>query len=202
MTLCINKWLLAIVFAVLSLSYPFILYFYPDAVNASFLLIGLMSLWVLRMVLPILAKNRALDKGQKVSLVYGLVIATIMIGISQLGDDGLALKLYPTFMSLSVAGAFGLSLRFPPSIIERMARLTDPNLDEAGVQYTRTVTKTWVWFCLVNAAVSVGTVMLQDARIWTLYNGIISYVLMGLMMGGEFIYRAHVKSKRKFGDVK
>ena len=62
-------------------------------------------------------------------------------------------------ISLAVATIFAASLRFPPTVIERIARLTEPDLPPEGVIYTRKVTVVWVAFLLVNAAISLWTAL-------------------------------------------
>jgi uncharacterized membrane protein len=40
-------------------------------------------------------------------------------------------------------GIFGLSLRYPPSVVEGLARIGYPDLSERAVAYTRRVTSAW-----------------------------------------------------------
>lgn len=97
--------------------------------------------------------------------------------------------LYPVVINLVTAIVFGLSLIYPPTLIERIARRTHPDLDARGVAYTRQVTKIWFSFSLINSIVSLTTVLYGDLQLWALYNGLISYVLMGILFAGEFIVR-------------
>ncbi|MDP4840293.1 MAG: AMP-binding protein, partial [Alphaproteobacteria bacterium] len=62
--------------------------------------------------------------------------------------------------------------------------------------YTRNVTKVWVGFCLLNAVLSYTTVRSGNLEIWTLYNGVISYGLMGILLGGEFLFRSFYKKSQ------
>ena len=48
-------------------------------------------------------------------------------------DAPLAIKGYPVAISLATAATFGLSLIWPPSLVERIARITDPDLSSKGV---------------------------------------------------------------------
>ena len=45
---------------------------------------------------------------------------------------------------------FGLSLKFGPPLVERLARLQEPELPEHAVRYTRQVTAVWAGFFLAN----------------------------------------------------
>ena len=87
---------------------------------------------------------------------------------------------------------FAVSLKTPPSIIERIARLQEPDLPESGVSYTRKVTKLWLCFFAFNGTAAAITLGLSK-EIWVLYNGLIAYVLMGLLLLGEWLYRRKVK---------
>src|SRR3546814_9842236 len=73
---------------------------------------------------------------------------------------------------------FFLSLLQPPSMIERFARIVEPNLPETGVWYTRQVTKIWCAFFVLNGAAALYTSTVASMEIWTLYNGSIAYALM------------------------
>ena len=105
---------------------------------------------------------------------------------------------YPVCMNLVIAFIFGGSLVYPPTIIERIARRREPNLDERGVAYTRQVTNVWFGFCLINAMISLCTVMSGNLKLWTLYNGVISYGLMGILFVGEYCVRYHLRRQSRF----
>ncbi|MES2320110.1 MAG: hypothetical protein V4631_21750 [Pseudomonadota bacterium] len=105
----------------------------------------------------------------------------------------LPLKLYPVLVSAALLAAFAWSLASPPSMVERMARLTEPDLPPEGVAYTRTVTKVWCAFFIVNGSIALGTAIWATEAVWTLYNGVISYVLMGLLFAGEYLMRIRFK---------
>ena len=52
----------------------------------------------------------------------------------------IAARAYPVAISLAMAAIFAASLRHPPTIVERIARLSEPDLPPEGVAYTRQVT--------------------------------------------------------------
>jgi uncharacterized membrane protein len=94
---------------------------------------------------------------------------------------------------LALATIFGASLRFPPTVIERIARLTEPDLPPEGVVYTRKVTAVWVGFLLVNAAISLWTVLWGSLEQWALWNGLLSYLAMGILFTAEYLVRRVVR---------
>jgi uncharacterized membrane protein len=78
------------------------------------------------------------------------------------------------------------------SVIERLARLREPDLPPAGVLYTRRVTQIWCVFFIVNGAIALFTALHGDMQIWTLWNGLLSYFLMGTLMAGEWLIRRRI----------
>ena len=78
-------------------------------------------------------------------------------------------------------------------IIERLARLQEPDLPPEGVRYTRKVTWAWCGFFIVNGGIAAWTALYADLAAWTLYNGCISYLLMGLMFAVEWLCRRRVR---------
>ncbi|NRA71337.1 MAG: hypothetical protein HRU24_09950 [Gammaproteobacteria bacterium] len=120
------------------------------------------------------------------------VVVLGLLGFSMIANSALALKFYPVAMSLSFLIIFGYSLYKPPTVVEVIARLTE-ELDQAGVTYTRKVTKVWCLFFSTNALVACWTIFEPNPQVWLIYNGLISYVLMGCLMLGEFLIRQRVK---------
>lgn len=100
---------------------------------------------------------------------------------------------YPVLVNVLLLLLFAYSLFAPPTMVERLARITEPQLDAAGVAYTRRVTQVWCVFFIVNGAIALATCLSGDIALWTLYNGGISYLLMGALMGIEWIVRKRIR---------
>ncbi|MDT3251973.1 hypothetical protein QZQ97_13675 [Serratia sp. root2] len=100
---------------------------------------------------------------------------------------------YPVLVNVLLLLLFAYSLFAPPTVVERLARITEPQLDAAGVAYTRRVTQVWCVFFIVNGAIALATCLSGDIALWTLYNGGISYLLMGALMGIEWIVRKRIR---------
>ena len=118
-------------------------------------------------------------------------LCCLALGIVAFNKEDLLL-LYPAAVSLSLLILFGRTLRRPPSMIERIARLSVPDLPPAGVRYTRQVTGVWCGFFVLNATTSLSTVFMSREW-WMLYNGFISYLLMGLLFAVEWIVRGKLQ---------
>ena len=112
----------------------------------------------------------------------------------------LFLKLYSVVVSLSFLFVFASSLFFPPPIVFRFALLKDKSLNSSPTRarverYCRKVTKVWCVFFVFNATISSLTAMSGNDVVWSVYNGGVSYVLMGILFLTEYIIRRKVDSK-------
>jgi len=168
------------------LGYPFLVYFCLGSIPPALLVVAGLLLIGLRML-----GLRRMAEGKR-WLVALAVAALGLIALLALRPE-LAVKAYPIAVSLSVAAVFALSLRFPPTVIERIARLSEPDLPPEGVAYTRRVTMVWVGFLLGNAAVSAVTALWGSIEAWTLWNGLLSYLAMGSLFAGEFLVRRRLR---------
>ena len=99
-------------------------------------------------------------------------------------------------VSTALLVLFGLSLWKGPTVVERLARLQEPNLDAHGVAYTRRVTQVWCGFFVLNGSLALATALWGSNATWALYNGLISYGLMGLLMSGEWLVRRRVRAHK------
>lgn len=143
--------------------------------------------WVSSLLI-VLGVLRLFSRGN--ALLLPLTGFAILCGsLSLILKDQAWLKMYPVFMSVGALIIFASTLMKPPSMIERFARLAEPNLPEAGVIWTRQVTVVWCVFFVLNALIALATVLFASMQTWVLYNGFISYMLMGLLLLGEFILR-------------
>ena len=105
------------------------------------------------------------------------------------------LKLYPVLVNGLMLGIFGYSLVSPPSLIERIARVKEPDLPPQAVRYTRRVTQAWCIFFLVNGSIALATTLWASPSVWSLYNGVIAYLLMGVLFVGEYIVRLRFRRR-------
>ncbi len=124
--------------------------------------------------------------------VAAVLAVAVLLGLLARSPD-LAAKAYPAAVSFTLAGLFLLSLIRPPSIIERIARVREPGLSQAGVVYTRNVTIVWTCFLLANGAISVATGIWGTLEQWTLWNGVLSYIAIGTLFAGEFLVRRRIQ---------
>lgn len=173
------------------LLYPLAVYWGLTHAGQTPLLLGLLLIFSLRL-LPGLLKGRVRRGPLPEWLWLGRLLACIGLGLTLLSALFSArhwLLYYPLAVSLALLCLFGWSLTRPMSLVERLARLQDPALPPAAIGYTRRVTQVWCGFFVINGALAAFTIWHGNLALWSLYNGLISYVLMGGLMGAEYLVR-------------
>lgn len=150
---------------------------------------GLVVVLLLRVIVPTAAP---------VPIEMTLCLLAVAGGevLVSLFDPALAARLYPVFMNLTMLMAFAVTLVRPPSMIERFARISDPDLDAHGVAYTRKVTWMWMVFFVVNGTIALWTALHGSWMQWGVYNGGISYAMAGTLMAGEYLVRRIVRARK------
>lgn len=163
---------------------------YPLAVYAA---LGHVDPKWLSLVLVVLVVTRAAFARERFWWVVAIG-ASVLCAVGWMRSDALTVKLYPVLVNVVMLGTFAFSLWRPPSVVERLARLSEPGLSPSGVRYTERVTAVWCGFFVVNGSIALGTVLWGSDRTWALYNGLISYVFMGALMAGEWCVRQRVRA--------
>ncbi|MGX5731637.1 hypothetical protein ACWKWK_14025 [Pseudoxanthomonas beigongshangi] len=176
----------AALFIALSLAYPLVVYLALGRFEPRWLALLLMALALLR----------ALATRQAVWLAAAGG-AAILAGLTTVFNDALPLKLYPALVNAVMLVVFAVSLRFPPTVVERIARLGEPDLPVHAIAYTRRVTQVWCVFFIFNGALALATALWTTDRIWALYNGGIAYLLMGALFAGEWLVRQRVRAAHR-----
>ena len=166
--------------AVASLGYPVLVY----------LAIGIAPGWLLAAVLlAVLTLGARLRRGSPDPLgpaLWAACFGTLLL--AALAPE-FGAKSYPVLVNAALALVFGTSLLRPPSVVERIARLADPSIPVEATPYLRNVTAAWVAFFVVNGSISIWTALQASLQTWTLYNGLIAYLLIGVMFAGEWTVR-------------
>ena len=173
-------------FAAFSILYPLIAVAMIRAFGPGAAFVVLLIILGARSVLPFL-RGVPVSLGLSLLPVFGAVLA---VGAF---DRQLSVRLYPVFMSLAMLAAFAVTLWYPPSMIERFARIFEPDLPQSGVRYTYKVTIIWIGFFALNGAIALWSVLQRGWTAWTLYNGFISYIAVGVLFAGEYVFRQFVR---------
>jgi uncharacterized membrane protein/acyl-CoA synthetase (AMP-forming)/AMP-acid ligase II len=130
------------------------------------------ALWVSR------RSDRPIDLLASVAMAILAVVVLIT-------DSRFAAMAYPVVINTGLLAYFWSTLRTGPSAIERLARLEEPDLPPEGVAYTRTLTKIWCGFFMLNGLTAAATAAWADPSIWAWYNGFIAYLLIAVLLFGE-----------------
>lgn len=124
-----------------------------------------------------------------------LLMAIPALLIVLLFAPGMAAKAYPVAISLAAAAVFGGTLIAPPSLIERFARMQEPDLPEEGQAYCRKVTLVWTIWLVANALIAALLAWTGQDAAWALWTGLLSYLVMALLFLGEIAVRHHIRKK-------
>lgn len=173
-----------VVLAALTLAYPVVVYWGLGRFEPRWLAFGLLAL----------ALSRWGAAKQPIWRAAAL-LTLLLAGCTALVNTALPLKLYPVLVSVVFGTLFLWSLAYPPSAIERMARLSRPDLPPEGVAYTRKVTWVWVGFFVLNGLLAAATALWASDAAWALYNGLIAYGVMGVLFVGEWLVRQRVMAR-------
>lgn len=178
--------LLALALVLAGLLYPFIVYWGREQLSPQWIALALGALWLAR------ALTRPASPGGRwlTAMVLGFCLLLGLSGISAL------MLWYPVLISLTMLTLFGASLRSGMPVIERLARLREPELPPAAIAYTRRVTEVWTGFFVFNLLITAALALWAPLPWWTLYTGVISYLLMGVLFAGEWLVRQRVRNRQ------
>lgn len=175
------------------IAYPVAIYFADGWLTPSQLIAGLLLLLLIRLL--VLAWISPQHRARNLGLAVGFLIAALAV-LKWLPGIGLDwLRLYPTLFNLAAFCVFFSSLFTKMPLAERMARLVHPDLPPQAIGYTRGVTWLWSAVLLFNTLATLYTAYAASFEVWTLYNGVITYLLFGCIFLGEYLLRTHLKRK-------
>lgn len=166
------------IWVILAIAYPFAIFFgLKHGITLRTLALVLLAYIVISFSRH---KNRIL-------LLLGLILCSMLLCFNQ----SIFLKIYPVLMN----GAVCLLFITPPCtvpLITKLALRKHCPMDRRTYKYTCHANMAWGIFMAINTIVSLLTVFASD-QIWILYNGLISYLLIGAMMITEYIIRQRVQ---------
>ncbi|MDX8389324.1 MAG: hypothetical protein R8M38_02425 [Mariprofundaceae bacterium] len=142
--------------------------------------------WVVPLIVGIIFFRRFLAGGESAPM-FALIALLLFIGA--IFFQNLSAKMIPVFIHSSLFLVFYGSLRTDSSLIERFARLDFPVLPPGIADYCRKVTWVWSAFFALNVILCTALAIWADDALWAFYNGGIIYLLLGVMMVAEYIWR-------------
>ncbi len=122
---------------------------------------------------------------------WAAAVVVALITVAGSLESMRALLFVPVAVNASFLVGFGHTLLSGPPLIERLARLQHPDLTTAEARWCRHWTVAWCCFFALN--IGVAAMLASTGRLawWTIYNGLISYVLMGLLFSAEYVLRKY-----------
>ncbi|WJY15105.1 hypothetical protein PCO82_22205 [Pectobacteriaceae bacterium CE90] len=174
----------------MTLLWPFLVWFSVTHPDHRWLLVLLALMFLLRFAT--LRGDKRVFKGTGLLLAVAgaaLCLASLLL------RDGQWLFWYPVAVNAVMLLLFGSSLYSGMPLVERLARLKEPELPPQAVAYTYRVTQIWCLFFIFNGSIAVLTCLVGNVHWWTLWNGMVSYLLMGLLMGGEWLIRQRLRRR-------
>lgn len=170
------KALTASLIGLLAIAYPLIVYYLlaNDLPLIGAALVTAIVIWKI--------KNR----GDWLLWVTGLLILVVVTGYF-IGPEFIS-KLSPLLIHFSLFSLFGYSLKTTP-LIERFARMDFPELPPGIAEYCRNLTIVWTAFFALNIVACIWMAIYGNNKFWALYNGLFVYLLIALLVVGEYVWR-------------
>lgn len=185
-----------IILTLITLLYPLVVFYGLAEFSVRWVSLILLLLFLTRFLLLKKSntpnkQNKQLLSDQASKVITILVVSFLLMSFIFGNDTGLLF--YPVIINAALALVFSYSLANPPPVIERLARLTQADLPPHAIAYTRKVTKVWLGFFIINAIIACYTALFTNLETWTLYNGLIAYILMGVLFTAEYLVRLRVQ---------
>lgn len=130
---------------------------------------------------------------QKYGFVFSILFTFVIIALFHFTKFG-GLKLYPVVVNFSIFWLFFSSLFAKETIIQKFARIAEGELHPKTLVYTKNLTYIWSVYLLLQFLASLATMFMSD-RVWMIFNGCISYVLLGMFFAVEYVVRILFKRR-------
>lgn len=124
------------------------------------------------------------------------VVVALLLGAVAMNSLGFVLLL-PAAVNLTFLASFAVTLYRGPPMVERFARIIDEDLTAEEQRWCRLWTWLWSGFFAVNASMALVLSQVGALDWWTAYNGVVSYMLVGILFAVEYVTR-----KYRFGRMR
>jgi len=175
------------------LGYPLIVYFAYTRLETRTLAIALLALYGVSVAIRF--RGSAAEIWDLLRQHLGLAV---LIAIAFATGNATVLLFVPVIVSGYLFWTFSASLREGMPMIERFARIVEDDLPDFTIPYCRKVTIVWCVFLAANALCVMILALAAPIEWWALYSGLIAYLLVGLIVAGEFL--VHKIWFRYFGN--
>lgn len=176
---------LGVLSSALLVLYPVIVYFAFDRLGvrgAALLMLAALS--------PALLGRLRRTTDHRVGTVAMVPVVTVAMLATGAALEAASLVLaVPTAVNLLLFATFAPTLASGPPMIERFARLTHPDLIADEVRWCRQWTVVWSVFFVLNALTAALLAAFAPLTYWVFHTSVLGYVLMGLLLGTEWLIR-------------
>ena len=171
---------------VLLVLYPLFVYVALDRLRPRAIAL---SLLVVLALAALLRRGAFADRGRLWAAVGPMLPAAFPLAAAAVFDDRGFLLAVPVLVNAALLLTFAVSLRRGSQpMVERFARLQEPDLPAGGIAYCRSVTKTWCAFFGLNGSAA-AILAITSVQAWALYTGGVAYVAMALLFAAEYVVR-------------
>jgi len=132
--------------------------------------------------------------------VSPLILCTIGVISLWMDDSPIFIKLYPALASIAYLTIMITSFIFPPplayyfiDIFDKSIKTKIPKAIFDGFCFKASIV--WCVFFFVDAIIAALTVYFSSELVWGIYNGGVTYCIMGLIFVGEFIFLKIIERK-------
>jgi uncharacterized membrane protein len=139
--------------------------------------------------------DNAVTRGPR-GLQFWMIVSSIggLAAVTFITQNAGLLRFYPVFINLVLLANFAITWFQGPPMVYRLAVLQDKTIldspNRAAIEtYCTIVTHIWCVFFIQNTLMSAATALWANETVWSLYNGCVSYILIGALLGGEFVFR-------------
>jgi uncharacterized membrane protein len=129
-------------------------------------------------------RSAALWRLADVGLAMAFLVAAALV------NRGNVFRLGPALANVAMLFSFGRTLVWGPSIVEVIARVRHGGELPPGAEwYCRRLTLLWCVFFAVNAGFIAWLAFYASLAWWTIYTGVLAYLLAGALFIAEVLYR-------------
>ena len=173
--------IISILFVVAS---PWVLYWTLTHHDVGVAAITLVA-WIVLRTIPILI---AAKPEQRRAALQFPAIALAFALLGWVSDNGTWLLILPAATQATFGLAFLRSLKSTP-LIEHFARMVKSELSGPEQDHCRRWSAIWGYYLLVLAAFGLVLAKYASLAVWTIYVGVVTYVLVGVLFAIEYVVR-------------
>jgi uncharacterized membrane protein len=170
----------------LSLAYPFVVFVGLWAFDPRGVALVLAAILTVRLLFSL----RRARRPDLVSLGLLAGLMAIVLGLAAVFNEQRFLLFVPVLVNAALLLSFARTLASEVSMVETFARLQGHTLSPEKRRYCRHVTQAWCLFFVANGSVIAYLALTVRVVAWTVYTGLIAYMLVGLGFVVEHVYRA------------